>query len=551
MRNRLSVLLALAASPAFAAKPPTDWVRCDGYARPAATSESVGRAALVIGTLGLFGVPEQDRPEARTPGAAGVAACTAVLDGGGLGENLWARRINLLKARAIHQLEAGSPDAALADLAEVDRVAGPRADDAIYARSFGVAEGLQRALALAEKGDTAGSERAALAAAALRPWSLSVGRIAAALLRFDPPVGAGEAVLLDRLVTLDPAAREDRVAAREAAGDWAGVLADVRALPPVPDSVPPRRGADFGAMTVQETRLRRHLTIGFAAAMTRDETAARAEIAAMRAMQPMLEEAARTLFASPAIARANPAASPDAVVAAIGKAVDAADAMIEARLALNARRPADAAALLGKPLPWATTPAMLKLIDDTQAASPAAALDKLPTIARVRAAVDTAKPVRERINHAALFDALPQPEDRARLTQYSGQWGLGLKQSGFRTLKPKPGQSFITIEFTGTASSRAATEEMGLLRAAELARGAGKGGFVIVSRRDYTRTLTQTYGGAPIGRATPAGYQAQLDVEFVDPAAPPPGTDPARVIRADAVWSALAPLYVPAPGAAG
>lgn len=69
--------------------------------------------------------------------------------------------------------------------------------------------------------------------------------------------------------------------------------------------------------------------------------------------------------------------------------------------------------------------------------------------------------------------------------------------------------------FTGERSSASVVEELALLRAADLARDAGKTG----GRRDgsprYERTETTYYYGAAL-RTDPTGYTTQLDLELVD-----------------------------------
>ena len=51
---------------------------------------------------------------------------------------------------------------------------------------------------------------------------------------------------------------------------------------------------------------------------------------------------------------------------------------------------------------------------------------------------------------------------------------------------------------------------MTLLRAAELAREAGKSHFHVVGRNDYQRYLTQTMNGVPMNR-TLTGYKTETD----------------------------------------
>lgn len=74
---------------------------------------------------------------------------------------------------------------------------------------------------------------------------------------------------------------------------------------------------------------------------------------------------------------------------------------------------------------------------------------------------------------------------------------------------------------------------------------AGKKGLIVVSRKDTSFHIDTTYYGNTV-RSDPDGYQTELDVVFVDPAALPPQYADAgwRVIDADAVYAALAPVYL-------
>jgi len=91
-------------------------------------------------------------------------------------------------------------------------------------------------------------------------------------------------------------------------------------------------------------------------------------------------------------------------------------------------------------------------------------------------------------------------------------------------------------------------EELALLRAAELARAAGKKGIVIITRKGTRYVTNMTAGGSPQS-ADPDGFYCELSVVFVDPGALPDAyKDNAwRVINADAVYDQLAPIYYPAP----
>ncbi len=538
----LTMLLANAAN----AKPPSDWVRCDGLAQPESIVKSLGRLVAVSSTFGLFGMPERASPQKRAAGPDGVAACTIVLADPVLGDAYWVRRINLLRARAVHNLEAGNADAALADLASIDGVAGPRSADVFYARSYGAGNALLTGFGQASRGDFAAAAIQAEKAATMRPWTLSVQTIAAVLLASDHVASPGELALADQLVRLDPGTRGNRADRRAEAGDWKGALADWDAAPKQP--------------AIGENLVRLGV-MAYAAAMTGDAPHAALLMDQMRTVADgvtkMLDANAAIAAAQTASTNANadPAKPSSAAISAdysayatklrdrLNAQVAGSEALVKARLALNAGKADAAATILADVAKLEPTPETLRLIDAVMTAqSPAgrngAAAQKLIASRTNTATMLAAVPA---IRFAALFDALPAPEDAATLNSYSGQWGLGLKSTGFKVTQAKPPATHTTIQFVGDVSSRGAVEEMTLLRAADSAVAAGKPGFIIIARRDYQRYSQMTYGGSPIGERSPAGYQSELDVEFVDPA-----NAEDRYIAAADVQAALAPLYVKA-----
>lgn len=94
------------------------------------------------------------------------------------------------------------------------------------------------------------------------------------------------------------------------------------------------------------------------------------------------------------------------------------------------------------------------------------------------------------------------------------------------------------VEYSGSTPSAPMVQEMTLLRAAELARAAGKPGFAIVARDDYTRYLTQTQYGAAISR-TPTGHKTVMTIRLLDA----PDAARGQGFEAAAVIDRLSPLY--------
>ena len=111
-----------------------------------------------------------------------------------------------------------------------------------------------------------------------------------------------------------------------------------------------------------------------------------------------------------------------------------------------------------------------------------------------------------------------------------------VKTTGFKETANPDGT--IVVEYTGSTPSAPMVQEMTLLRAAEIARAAGKPGFAIVGRQDYTQFLAQTQYGVTLSR-TPTGHKTVLTIELLD------STDAAatRWFEAGGIIDRLGPLY--------
>jgi hypothetical protein len=109
------------------------------------------------------------------------------------------------------------------------------------------------------------------------------------------------------------------------------------------------------------------------------------------------------------------------------------------------------------------------------------------------------------------------------------------RTDGFRTKANPDGTT--KVEFIGNTPSSALVQEMTLLRAAEVARAAGKPAFVIVERSDYTRRMTTSRGGVPISSVA-QGFKTELTIRPVDA-----GVEPERALDAVTIIDTLGPLY--------
>lgn len=142
-----------------------------------------------------------------------------------------------------------------------------------------------------------------------------------------------------------------------------------------------------------------------------------------------------------------------------------------------------------------------------------------------------------------LISELPRLIDGRKASSYSSQWAMW-KKTGFST-RPSESPDSVIVEFSSNAATpKLQVDEMVLLRAAELAKEAGKSHFVIRDRISKIRTLTMTQYGAPIGSPRLHGFLTGLEISFVDPAGPGPlAAARSLMLSADEIIASLAPRY--------
>lgn len=542
-RMRLKSLL-LAGALAFGAGPvlagePSDWVRCDGLAKPENVGITLTRLVPAIMTAGLMGLPEASRESPAAQGADGVKACDTVL-GDPLIEKYWARKVNLLKARALHHIEAGDLDAALTDLAATHAATAGNVDDATYARSLGASTQLFEAAAQLKKERFDDASALAIKAADARPYSLEVGMAAVRILDADPRWSPEEDRVLTRVAALEPDLRIARAKSRE----WGGRYADA--------AVDWKGAVDSGASSLSSLPLPRGMTLPAATAAD-PLYVARAALAFARAGNNAEAAAFVARFKADTAATAEPAAPSKDVMAGLMARLRAEQAknagsfltVAEAWMQVNDGKIEEARATLKTledRLP--ATPATLDLIEKLRPPTPAGMISLAPTgPAQMTALMNAnrADAVR-RLDPAAFAKALPPLERADRSYSKQTAW---FKPNGFKDKKTADGKG-ASIEFSGATSTHAAVEEMMLLRAAQLTREAGKTGFVIRKRADYQQYMVQTMYGSEISRSA-NGFKTTAEIEFVD--APPADAADGLVFNADKVWNDLSPIYTtPAQG---
>jgi hypothetical protein len=515
---------------AAAAKPPTAFVQCDGYAKPKAGSDSLVKGKALTRSWGFAGLSSFSafNPRGRQPGAAGVAACKAALADPLTAQTGWIRRVTLNQALALHHLEAREPEAALAALDSAAAAAGSNSADTFYRRSTGVSLDILRSIALMRLGRSEEGLAAVRRAAAARPWSARVQILALSMLGIEGGHEAEELALAERLRALDPDHAETMASFYLRSGRHAEAWALLKAQR---DKEVP--AAPAAAMFRFERDLGKGLVAAYAAARAGDGEGSRAVIESLRAGA----RAAAAQLGKMKLGLAG-ATDPAAVETAMMKPIDRWMPVIESAGLIAAGDAPAAQEKLIAGTDWPATTLLAQLTGDLRAKLPPEARKGMVAIepAELRAKLDGDRSARlDRIASPELFSLLPEPEDEDKLNGFSGQWGLGLKPTGFKDKLLENGST--RIEFVGSVSSPLAVEEMTLLRAARLALEGGRKAFVIEKRDDFSRHSQMTMNGVPTGPQTLAGYMTRIEVRFVDDAAQPGAIDAA------AVDSALAPLY--------
>jgi hypothetical protein len=530
-RMMSGIVLALLASAPALAKAPNIWVQCDGYTKSQkGGGGSAGLGGLLLGRLASSKLAFQ--PGGQVDGLNGVNACDEALKSPELDALDWTRRTSLLKARAIHNLEALRYTEALADVEAARATSLGKDPSLFYARSTGLALDLLQSYTLLLLGKDADAARYARQAAQARPYSAQIQSLALFIMSFDTASASDAITLADNVSRFDPEAGDIRLS----------ILMKARRFAEAADLHVP----DFGAKSdwisgspdiVDIVQLSRANSAAFAMARAKrtEESAA-----IMRAARNRIDKADKIKLGNTpplplSVINPDVAATRAKMANIIGEwepMVSAAGLLAEG----DAIKAQDA--LIAKDA-YPANDLFLGLVDDLRAAIPAEKRKALvaadPVALREKISGNRADRLK-RITNNDLFNLLPQAEDAEKLNGFSSQAGFGLKSTGFKSKLQADGTT--QIEFVGTVSSPQAIAEMVLLRAATLAQDAQKSGFVIEKSNSYTRYIQSTYGGTPIGNRRFAGYKSELFVRFVDDVATP------RAITNDEVVKALKPIYV-------
>jgi hypothetical protein len=140
------------------------YLRCDGKPNNMTDGESFARFVGAVTLLAIFAPqPEQPDPSKRLFGAAGVDACSQLIDGKD-GESNGLRRLPLILARAIHHIEAKQYQEAIADVGKARGEADALhlAGNSYFDNSMGLSFNRIEAAARIRMGDAEGARAVAL-----------------------------------------------------------------------------------------------------------------------------------------------------------------------------------------------------------------------------------------------------------------------------------------------------------------------------------------------------------------------------------------------------
>jgi hypothetical protein len=489
------------------------WTNCDGYGKATKAGDGMTEYAIV---LLMFSPPGYGTTGKIDPvyGRQAVTSCDTALDG--LPKDQWRRRVSLLRARALHRLEALQTTDVLEDLDQAAAVGQPGASDVLFQRSQGLGVDLVRVFALRRLGRTDDAKARGALLVEARPYDR--GSLSSTSIALGDAIGDADAEKLDlAMARLVPGMR---VVTFQAAFDE-GRFDQVLELYPYLQGAPHEGVKSVFPLETMGMR-------AYALAALGRSAEARAILAPAR---------------SATLTKAG-----DMVVARWTQAVERRIMVSEGRAA-QVIATLDAAPLVGDGSGVDTLLALAKTLPDKDAAAPRqAALDLR---GKLRGGRRSASGDQDTVE---LFRHLPEAETTGRLPPWreAKKPMLAMKGSqadttalGYReTVAP---DGLVTVRYRGGNSSGGSVEEMALLRAAYLARQAGKKGFVVVGRRDTAWTVDTTYYGTTI-RKDPGGFETEIDVRFDDP--PADGAALWVGLEADVVYAALAPIYIPAAPAA-
>ncbi len=526
----------------------TNFTACDGYAAPTRKVDGITKATWLWGLA--TETSDIRRSTAIKLGSNGSAACEKALADPLLLPDYWVRRANLLQARALHAFVAGDASLALSLLDESDAI-GTAQKTGTFEQSLGLGNLAIRAFIQGEKGDADAARATAARMIALRPWSTTNLRLAAALVDRLDSVEVAHQHARDRLKYLPGTAGSLAIAHFER-GEYAEALA-VSAL--IDFAQPKMRGGWY----IEGAKDRDVAIIESRAVIAGMRAYAASAIGNGVLASQLLASARAELDAADIVPKPGPDGAPPRKSAVEAYArrwpfVSAGRTAItkwEAAIAFAAKVPTMPIDTVfseyqkGDFKELGITPDILRrmVIPDKTAAA-----ERDKTLQDVIARATKEQRARDTLTPSDLAAILPRPETpkMVPVMKPAGD-GYFLSDTGLSRARSDEADVW-TIRFTHPLASIETVEEMAMIGAAQTAVEQKKDGFVILTSRSFSRTMhvSNTMYGVVLSKYdTNDGYEAQLRVRFVDSAAlPPPLADMGwRVIKASEVISSLSSKY--------
>lgn len=522
---------------------------CDGYGAPTKSGDGMASYAYALGFFAGSGDQRRDTP---TLSRNGVPACHVALQRLEAFPNYTLRRASLWRARAIHRLAAGEPDAALADL-DLAEQALQGTPDPYHLRSLALGIDLIRSYALRIKGDQAGSERFALQALRARPYSRTTG--------FAAIIATGDDVTSE---TLEATVRVLAKVTPDALGQYYDEVFERGRYVEVVDLhrslVPPVEHGDEPMEFRQKALLTQRNRIGAEAFWARANGQRAYALAALgrteEARKAMAEAQARVAAAEtpPPPLSAKPSTNELTIRATheqgnldLRQKVPPVLAdwarLVEARVLLNEKKYQEALDRFeAKGAPLMPSSATIEFLVALSKAVPEFKVDEK----RYRAELRKVRASEESKNLIAFFEYLPETETAKRVPRGGKLGGLLDWIDGYSAKPRDDGKPGMVITMAGISATAAMTQEAALLKAAELAIAEGKDSLLVLDDVDIQRTTINTYYGTAMSE-TPQGFLTRIEVVFLNAATLPPEFEGQRwrLLDALAVEAALRPVYRP------
>ena len=492
-----------AAKAAEAEKPEgSSFVRCDGFPAKMSAGElaAVLLAITVTGGIvgGLVGAPETTDLGKRLKGADGVAACDAAL----ASESDPVRRVQLTLAKAIHEMEAGRPDVALALARSAPDLAGDRKEDLGFRRSLKLSAMELEAAALLRQGKVAEAEATALRMAAAAPYDLVAHVRALPYADLTPEMTPAKLAFYDQFQRLLPRVLLNRYQARQWVGEWAESAHDLEMWTAGYDAFLPEPDPGMGLNDA-----RRAVAYMLAGNLERSNslaTEARSQVDATVKSGKALEFASTTSLAEELLDFQGVGR-----MLAEGK-IKQARASFGARGRWLAPTP-PAVALMTERLRLGATPEEL-----------VGALARDPALIRADALTAKAAALKERTDKpSALFSAIRPPLPAASWSGLSRTvWKIDKQPAFFARKNPKDKFKGEILTGNGYVGNGSAMGEALMMHCAVVAKARGKAGCMLAPYRDKLYST-------PVLVGSPGD----------------PGMEPALMMNADAVIAELGMVF--------